>query len=69
MTDRADDPECASVRVELTARVLDGWDPKEIAKTIAARDADMSLIKEWAANTRPEDVYRWGLIAGMDYLE
>ena len=55
--------------MELTARVLDGWDPKEIAKTIAARDADMSLIKEWAANTRPEDVYRWGLIAGMDYLE
>lgn len=28
LTDRADDPECASIRDELTARVLDGWYPE-----------------------------------------
>lgn len=69
LTDRAEDPECASIRDELTARVLDGWDPEAIEKAIAARDADMSLIKQWASNTQPRDAYRWELIAGMDYLE
>jgi choline-sulfatase len=67
--DRSHDPACRAVRAELTARLLDGWDPESIATKMAAKRADNGVLRAWARNTHPPDQHRWLLTPEMNYLD
>jgi choline-sulfatase len=69
MVDRADDPSCAAVRAELTARVLDGWSPSAIASVMAQKRQETRVLKAWADQTRPTEQYRWPLVSAMNRLD
>ncbi len=44
---------------DLTERVLDGWDPASVAERLQARQQESQLIRQWAAQTRPAEQFRW----------
>ncbi|MDP6358821.1 MAG: hypothetical protein QF473_27125, partial [Planctomycetota bacterium] len=67
--DRSDDPACSEIINELTARVLDGWNPQEIQKKLEERSKDKGILTAWAKNTQPEDRYRWQLKPEMNFLD
>lgn len=67
--DRAQDPACRQVRERLTRLVLEGWNPKAIARRMKMKRADLEILEAWARNTKPQDQYRWTLLPQMDYLD
>lgn len=67
--DRAQDPACRSIREELTAVVLDGWNPDAVAKRLREKRADLDILRQWARHTRPQENYRWPLRPEMDFLD
>ncbi len=69
LNDRANDPSCNEILMELTDSVLDGWDPEEIKKQMAAKREDTNLLGRWGRNTQPVDQFRWNLLPEMDYLD
>ena len=69
LVDWAQDPTCAEIRQELVKRVLDGWDPDEIAAKMAAKRADNQILSAWAQHTQPADQYRWDLRPEMNDLD
>ena len=69
LQDRAQDREYREIRDELTARVLDGWDPAIIALRMADIERDQQVLMSWARNVRLPDKYRWDLRPEMDYLD
>ncbi len=69
MHDRAEDPTVRSLRDDLVARVLDGWDPQRIAAVMAAKLTDSQLLERWARATQPADAYRWPMRPEMNYLD
>jgi len=69
LQDRADDPGCRDILVQLTQKVLEGWNPDEVAAQIAAKRADLQILSGWGRNTQPADQYRWNLLPEMDYLD
>ena len=69
LVDRASDPDCRGIREELTAQVLDGWNPEWIKTKMAAKKADTAILKAWAAKVKPPDVFRWPLKPEMNYLD
>lgn len=69
LNDRSSDPACAAIAEELTARVLDGWDPKQIWRRIQTNQKETRVISQWTRNVKPADTHRWDLRPEMDYLE
>lgn len=69
MHDRAHDPACREVVAELTARVLDGWAPAEIARVMARKRAEATVLRAWANRTQPAEQYRWSLLPAMNRLD
>lgn len=69
LCDRAQDPACRSIRDELTAIVLDGWDPDAVARRLREKRADLDILRQWARHTRPQENHRWPLRPEMDYLD
>jgi hypothetical protein len=69
MDDRAADLGCRSVRDELTARVLNGWNPDAIAAVMAQKRAENALLTQWAKCVQPPDQYRWPLRGEMNRLD
>ena len=67
--DRADDPACTDIRAELTALVLDGWDPVVVRQNMAHRRTDLPILSGWAQQVQPPDACRWDLRPEMDYLD
>ena len=67
--DRADDPTCRQIREELTALVLDGWDPEWVKNKMAAKKADVAVLTQWARNVQPPDTVRWALEPEMNFLD
>lgn len=67
--DRANDPSCQDILMELTNNVLDGWDPEAVKKQMAAKREDTKILGRWGRNTKPIDQYRWNLLPEMDYLD
>lgn len=57
-----------SIREELTARVSDGWDAEQVKARIEGLSAERDLLKSWAQNVEPEDLFRWDLHPEMDQL-
>ena len=68
LLDRADDPACRSIREELVARVLDGWNPDAIAEKMAALRADNEILRQWAQHVHPVETHRWSMAPEMNYL-
>ena len=66
---RADDDTCQEILRALTDQVLDGWDPEWIRARMAAKKADVALLREWAKHVQPPDAYRWPMQPEMNYLE
>ena len=66
---RAEDDDCREVVDALTALVLDGWDPEWIRAKMAAKKADVAILREWAKQVQPPDAYRWPMQPEMNYLE
>ncbi len=69
LDDRSNDPECENILMALTEKVLDGWDPEQIAVQMEAKRADTQVLGQWARSTQPPDQYRWNLLPEMDYLD
>ncbi len=69
LVNRADDPGCAGVLADLTAEVLDGWDPEKIVARIAQKKKDVPILRDWSRNTQPEERYRWDLRTEMNWLD
>jgi choline-sulfatase len=69
LTDRAGDPGCQRIRRELTARVLDGWDPEQVRAQMALKRAETQILRAWAQNTGPTEQYRWPLLPKMACLD
>jgi choline-sulfatase len=67
--DRAADPGCAALRADLTALVLDGWDPERVAARLREKHADEAILGAWARRVVPPETYRWPLRPEMDYLD
>ena len=67
--DRAGDAECAAILSDLTARILDGWDPDRIARRMAEKRADIPVLRDWAQKTQPPEVINWPMKAAMNYLD
>jgi choline-sulfatase len=67
--DLADDARYAGTRKELTARVLEGWDPDEIAQKAALKREQAQVLRAWARATRPVDSYRFNLTPEMNHLD
>ena len=57
--DLAENPAHAVLRDQLVARVLQDWDPDQVARVMRVRRGDKDLIGAWARHVRPEDTYRW----------
>ncbi|MCZ6634004.1 MAG: sulfatase-like hydrolase/transferase [bacterium] len=67
--DKIHDPACQDIVQDLTARILDGWNPEEIKARMAFMRKDQPILTAWGRNTKPKDVIRWDLRPEMDYLD
>lgn len=63
-----DDPQFSDIRQKLLTKVLMGWNPVEIEKTIEISIARKSILKAWAKETLPKDDYRWQTSADENWL-
>ncbi|MDZ5699682.1 sulfatase-like hydrolase/transferase [Chelativorans sp. M5D2P16] len=57
--DLADDPSCAATVSALERKVLEGWDPAEIATRQDLNRARARVIRQWVRATRPQEPARW----------
>ena len=69
LVDLARDPASIEIRQNLVERVLDGWNPEQIADKMAAKREDKKILAAWARHTKPQDQFRWTLKPEMDYLD
>lgn len=68
MRDLAEDPNYASVRDALCAKVLSGWDPDKVAARMASRVADKAIMKDWARAVLPANSYHWQIKVEDNWL-
>ncbi len=66
---RADDENCQAIREELTAKVLDGWDPQWVAKKMLKKRKDLEIIRGWASATNAPEQFKWPQTSQMTYLD
>ena len=69
LSDRAQDASCREIREQLTAEVLEGWDPEAVADKMEQKRAALEIIRAWAEHTKPKDQFRWERRPEMDYLD
>ncbi len=69
LRDRAADPACAAVVQDLTARLLDGWDPDAIIRRMADLRADNAVLKGWARTVKPPERFLWPMLPEMNRLD
>ncbi|MDE2697621.1 MAG: sulfatase-like hydrolase/transferase, partial [Gemmatimonadota bacterium] len=66
---RANDEDCQAIRKELTAKVLDGWDPEWVAEKMLEKRRDLEVIREWASATNAPEQCKWPQTSQMTYLD
>ena len=69
LQNRAADPGCQDVLVDLTARVLEGWDPEWVIRKMEEKRDNLDMIRNWVSETEPADQFRWEVTPGMNYLD
>ncbi|MEQ8673585.1 MAG: sulfatase-like hydrolase/transferase [Aggregatilineales bacterium] len=57
------------IQLELHNRVLDDWDPDNIAARMTAKRKQSNILEKWALNTNPPEQYRWPLKGEMNWLD
>ncbi len=67
--DRLNDPELAEVAGTLRTVVRNGWNPAQVQEATRRDLAEMAVIKDWAAATRPSDQHRWAMSAEYNRLD
>ncbi len=66
---RADDPTCAEVLNDLTARLTEGWDPKAIATRMSDRRVEKDILAAWAREVQPEQTHVWRFAPDINRLD
>ena len=56
------------IREALLERVLAGWDPVEIDRTMKQREADKALIGAWGRAVNPPSAYHWQIMPEHNML-
>ena len=69
LDDRSSDAACRHLLQDLTGQVLDGWEPDEVMRRMAAKRRDNTILSAWGRTVQPRDQYRWNLLPQMDYLD
>ena len=67
--DRIADLNCTELVSDLTARVLEGWNPELVWEKLQTKQEENRVLSQWTRNVQPADTYRWDLRPEMDYLE
>ena len=67
--DLADDPALADIRSQLTAEVLETWDPVRIASDVRNREREKAILHEWANQTGPAQQHVRRLDPSESWLE
>ena len=68
-TDLSSDPSYKEIVDQLTAEVLNGWDPELIRTKIIELGQDMAIQTGWTKNIQPPDSIRWTMKPEMSYLD
>ncbi|MCA9984942.1 MAG: sulfatase-like hydrolase/transferase [Anaerolineales bacterium] len=69
LIDRAGDPDCAAIQAALTEQLLADWDPDWVRERLAAKRADLAILRDWAKQTEPAETIRWQMRPDMNFLE
>jgi len=69
LDDLSSDPAHQETVDQLTAEVLDGWDPEVIRAKINELGKDMLIQTNWTQNVQPPDSIRWNMKPEMSYLD
>ena len=69
LNDCAGDPACREVLDELSAVILDGWDPDAVWARMQEKIGDQEVLTAWARRVKPPETHRWPLRPEMDYIE
>ena len=69
LNNRADDVACKAIREELTAKVLDGWNPEWVADKMVEKRKDLEIIRGWVSATQAPEQFRWAQTPDMTYLD
>lgn len=69
LNDQAQNSDFREVRKELTALVLDRWDPEWIAEKMVQKKQELELIRDWVRETKPTEQFQWDLLPEMNYLD
>lgn len=59
LRNRAHDPDCAEILKTLSARLFEGWDPKNIAALMRKRRAEKDILAAWARKVQPAGSHIW----------
>ena len=65
LVDRAEDPGCQRILQDLRGEILREWDPEQVRRKMAQKNADEPILVSWARNTGPEERYRWPMLKEM----
>ncbi len=57
--DLAGDPSCAAILSALERKVLEGWEPAQIATHQEVNRARSQVVRQWVRATQPEEPARW----------
>lgn len=68
LVDRAEDPGCQRILQDLRGEILREWDPEQVRRKMAQKNADEPILVSWARNTGPEERYRWPMVKEMNWL-
>ena len=62
-------PLLAGVVDDLTALIMEDWNPEWISSRLTLLRGDLGVLSEWARQTQPVENYRWDLRPEMDFLD
>ena len=66
--DRSTDPCCAKIFEALMERLLQNWDPHEIAGQMQERRAEKDILADWAKRVQPEGSLIWQFAEDTNFL-
>ena len=61
LNDLAKDKSYENIRKDLTNKVLENWDPNEIAEKMRVLRRETEIKKDWGTKIDPDDSLRWDL--------
>lgn len=68
MNDLAGQPDHAAIQRQMRMRVLADWDPAAILRQVDRQVADQAVLAQWAAHVNPDEVIRWHMKPGDNWL-